>query len=102
MSVSNWFSYFQWIFLQTVPYVVENKEICSEMAKYYSSLSDDDRDALCRNFADITCNIRIGHIVSSVKTIGDLRNDPLVPNEIIDQVLADNWFLLLCNEETKE
>lgn len=81
---------------------MENKEIRTEMEKYYSSLTDDDRDALCRTFADITCNIRIGHIVSSVKTIGDLRKDPLVPNEIIDQVLADNWFLLLCNEETKE
>ncbi|KAM3726595.1 Germ cell-less protein-like [Dirofilaria immitis] len=92
----------KWIFLQTVPYVVENKEIRNEMEKYYSSLTDDDRDALCRAFADIMCNIRIGHIVSSVKTIGDLRKDPLVPNKIIDQVLADNWFLLLCNEETKE
>lgn len=81
---------------------MENNEIRADMAKYYSSLTDDERDTLCCTFADITCNIRIGHIVSSVKTIGDLRKDPLVPNEIIDKVLADNWFLLLRNEEMKE
>lgn len=88
--------------MQAVPYVVESKDICAEMEKYYLSLTDDDRDSLCRTFADVTCNIRIGHIVSSVKTIGDLRRDPLVPDKIIDQVLADNWLLLLHNEERKE
>ncbi|VIO85954.1 BTB/POZ domain containing protein [Brugia malayi] len=92
----------KWIFLQAVPDVMDNNKMRTEMEKYYSSLTDRDRDALCRTFADITCNIRVGHIVSSVKTINDLRKDPLVPNEIIDQVLADNWFLLLCNEEMKE
>uniref|UniRef100_A0A915PLS6 BACK domain-containing protein n=1 Tax=Setaria digitata TaxID=48799 RepID=A0A915PLS6_9BILA len=92
----------KWIFLQTIPYIMDNKQVRVEMEKYYSALTEDDRNALCRTFADVTCHIRIGHIVSSVKTIDDLRKDPLVPNEIIDQVLADNWFLLLRNEETKE
>lgn len=50
-------------------------------------------------FADVLCHIRIAHIASSVKTVNDLRKDPLIPSEIIDQVLADQWISLLLNEE---
>ncbi|UMM29481.1 hypothetical protein L5515_011818 [Caenorhabditis briggsae] len=89
----------QWIYMKENPdcnHDEPNEQFNSNIKNFFKTANS---DFLLMKYVDIISKIRMGQILIRSDTITTIKNDGLIPIQIVDGISSQLWFSLLQNEE---
>ena len=82
-----------WIFLSECPYAHLGDE--KAISHFYESSAFN----WCKYFGLLRL-LRVSHLVTLQSSLKMVRSDGIIPHSLLNQVLCDQWRMLLRSEET--
>uniref|UniRef100_A0A914WTS9 BTB domain-containing protein n=1 Tax=Plectus sambesii TaxID=2011161 RepID=A0A914WTS9_9BILA len=93
----------RWIYLSLNPGCsLEQKALAEASNQFIDKARGDSALNLAKKFASVLRPLRLQHIVTSKRTVDVLLADQLIPKNVLNAVLSNQWRALLASEESIE